>query len=151
MAIPHDIETALISGATKDGAKRLVVGAVIDIGERVLLLRRNEHEFMGGIFELPSGRVEDGETLSVALVREVIEETSLNVTEIGDFLGAFDYISGGGNLTRQLNFRVSVAGEVNVVLSEHESFLWADAYALVGLEITDSTRGTLEHHFETLS
>ena len=148
MATSPDIEAALISEAAKAGAHRLVVGAVIEVGGQVLLLRRKEQDFMGGIFELPSGRVEEGETLGGALAREVAEETGLYLTGFRDFLGAFDYISGEGSLTRQLNFRVALAGKVKVVLSEHDGFLWAGPDTLDDLGMTDSTRSIVRRHFE---
>jgi mutator protein MutT len=54
------------------------VGAVILDGARVLLVRR-AHEPLKGEWSLPGGAVELGETLAEALVREVREETGLEI------------------------------------------------------------------------
>src|SRR3954466_6319036 len=53
------------------------VGAVVrDTAGRLLLIRRG-HEPSRGLWSLPGGRVEPGETLEQAVVREVHEETGL--------------------------------------------------------------------------
>lgn len=64
----HALLAELTSAAETDGVQQLVVGAVIHDDGEVLLLRRPADDFMGGIFELPSGKVEPGETLDSALI-----------------------------------------------------------------------------------
>lgn len=110
--------------AAADGVQQLVVGAVIERDGRVLLLRRPSADFMGGVFELPSGKVEPGESVPAALIREVVEESGLHVTEIRDFLGNFDYTSGSGKKSRQFNFVVSVVATEPIRLQEHDEFRW---------------------------
>jgi 8-oxo-dGTP diphosphatase len=116
---------ALVAEAEDAGIDRLVVGAVIAGAGKVLLLLRREDDFMPGIFELPSGKVETGESLLEALAREVAEETGLVVTGVDAYLGAFDYTSGSGKATRQFNFTLTVAALAPVVLSEHADHIWA--------------------------
>ena len=115
----------LTADAANDGVQQLVVGAVIRHDGHVLLLQRPEDDFMGGIFELPSGKVEAGETLDAALIREVKEETGLDVSAIGGHLGSFDYLSGSGKKSRQFNFAVEVASPEPVRLQEHDAYRWA--------------------------
>lgn len=114
----------LMNQAANDGVQQLVVGAIVRAGDKVLLLKRPEDDFMGGIYELPSGKVEGDEKLDAALVREVDEETGLTVTDIAEYLGSFDYTSGSGKKSRQFNFTVSVAKSEPVRLTEHDAHLW---------------------------
>ena len=134
---------ALVEEAKKAGINRYVVGAVIQKGSSVLLLKRPEDEFMGGIYELPSGKVEEGETLDGALRREVEEETGLRVKEIKRYLGHFDYVSGSGKPTRQFNFAVAVEEPIEVRLQEHDDYAWVSREDLDRYPVTDSVKEVL--------
>jgi 8-oxo-dGTP diphosphatase len=115
----------LTAQAGHDGIVQLTVGAVIANDGAVLLLRRPPGDFLAGIYELPSGKVEPGETLDAALVREVEEETGLEVAGIGEYLGSFDYTAKAGRLSRQFTFTVTVTGTEPVLLTEHDAHAWA--------------------------
>lgn len=110
--------------AERDGVQQLVVGAVVQHDGKVLLLQRPEDDFMGGIFELPSGKVEAGEALDAALIREVKEESGLDVVAIREYLGSFDYTSGSGKKSRQFNFAVDVTAPEPIELQEHDAYAW---------------------------
>jgi ADP-ribose pyrophosphatase YjhB (NUDIX family) len=64
---------------------QLAVSAVIFRDGQVLLVRR-AREPGRGLYSVPGGRVEHGETLHEAVAREVREETSLSIG-IADFAG----------------------------------------------------------------
>ncbi len=65
------------------------VGAVItDDAGRVLLILRG-HEPGLGLWSIPGGRIEPGESDQEAVVREILEETGLEVT-CGRLLGTVD-------------------------------------------------------------
>ncbi len=71
------------------------VGAVIrDTDGRLLLIRRG-HPPGEGLWSLPGGRVEAGESDQAAVVREIGEETGLTIVP-GAFLGAVERPAPGG-------------------------------------------------------
>jgi 8-oxo-dGTP diphosphatase len=132
----------LVAQAAADDVEQLVVGGIVRHDDTVLLLRRPADDFMGGIFELPSGKVEPGEGLDDALIREVKEETGLDVTAIVDYLDYFDYASGSGRKSRQFTFAVDVGATKPVVLQEHDVYQWAQ---LDGeLPVTDAVKAVLK-------
>ena len=133
----------LMREAQDNGINRYVVGAVIQRDSSVLLLERPKDDFMGGIYELPSGRVEDGESLDIALHREVEEETGLKIREIKRYLGHFDYESKSGRKTRQFNFAVTIGEPLEIKLQEHDNYAWANKDQLQQYPVTDSVKGVL--------
>lgn len=52
--------------------------ALVDPDGRILLARRPEGAFLGGLWEFPGGKVEDGESPEAALVRELREELGID-------------------------------------------------------------------------
>ncbi|CAL93757.1 NUDIX hydrolase [Azoarcus olearius] len=64
------------------------VHIVCERGGRVLLMRRAGTGFFDGLYSLPGGHVEEGESVRAAAVRELREETGLSVDEAAlDWLG----------------------------------------------------------------
>lgn len=57
-----------------------VAVGVICRGDRVLIARRPDHVHQGGLLEFPGGKVEPGETVQAALIREIREETGLSLS-----------------------------------------------------------------------
>lgn len=118
-------ENVLMEKAREDGIEKLVVGGVIINSENeCLILSRKADDFMGGIDEIPSGKLEKGEGLFNALIREVKEESNLDVTEIVSYIDYFDYLSGSGKKSRQYNFVVKVNNYYDIKLTEHDEFKW---------------------------
>ena len=55
--------------------------ALIDTDGRVLLAQRPDDKPMGGLWEFPGGKIEDGETPESALIRELAEELAIDTAE----------------------------------------------------------------------
>ncbi|WP_030246672.1 NUDIX domain-containing protein [Streptomyces sp. NRRL S-350] len=115
----------LVSDAQQDGITGFVAAAVVTEATRILLVRRKPDDFMGGLWEIPSGKVEEGETILEALHRETAEETGLTIGTVNGYVGHFDYPDSRGGITRQFNFAVTVEKAEPVVLTEHNAHQWA--------------------------
>ncbi|MEM9014767.1 MAG: NUDIX hydrolase [Pseudomonadota bacterium] len=68
------------------------VGAVVFRGDDVLLIKRGKAPFKGA-WSIPGGKLEFGEAVIDAVLREVREETTCEI-EIIDLLGVFDALPG---------------------------------------------------------
>jgi 8-oxo-dGTP pyrophosphatase MutT (NUDIX family) len=120
------------------GAKRaagvVVVRETAD-GPRVLLLRAYRN------WDLPKGRLEDGETPLEAAIREVREETGLDRL---DFAWGEESIDtepyAGGKVVRYYVARTADAGVTlpinpEIGRAEHHAFRWLPLEAAIGLTV----------------
>lgn len=125
-----------------------VGGVVIDDG-RVLLIRRGKDPGRGR-WSLPGGTVEAGETLQQALVREMREETLLEV-RVGPLLLAFDRIERAGE--RLLYHYVildylcqRLAGQARAA-SDAEALAWARPEELERYELAQTVLDVVAEGF----
>jgi 8-oxo-dGTP diphosphatase len=85
------------------------VGAVIRDGRGRLLLIKRGHEPGAGLWSLPGGRVEPGETDAEALVREMREETGL-VVVAGRLLGSVRRPLANGDVLDIRDYAATIIG-----------------------------------------
>ncbi|NLI94938.1 MAG: NUDIX domain-containing protein, partial [Erysipelotrichaceae bacterium] len=62
-----------------------VVAAVIKKGDYYFAAKRNEFGEMGGRYEFPGGKIEQGESNEAALIREIKEELNAEI-EVVEFI-----------------------------------------------------------------
>jgi mutator protein MutT len=101
------------------------VQAWIERDGEYLILKRNEEPFAGE-WDLPGGFVEMGEDPAQAVVREVLEETGLNVSPI-EIIGAFTSEYGStGRHTVDIAYLCRVdGGDFELDMGEKSDAAWA--------------------------
>lgn len=61
-----------------------VVAAVVSRGEDLLVCQRPHEKRHGGLWEFPGGKCKPGESIALAVRRELREELGVEVIEVGD-------------------------------------------------------------------
>lgn len=112
------------------------VGAVVhDEHGRLLVIRRG-HPPNRGLWSVPGGRVERGETEEAAVIREVAEETGLAVG-VGALLGRVRIPAGDVVFTvADFSCQLTGTGQQAVAGDDAEDVAWVDAVQLAALEVT---------------
>jgi 8-oxo-dGTP diphosphatase len=112
-----------------------------DRGNRLLLIKRG-HEPGAGLWSLPGGRIEPGETDQEAVAREILEETGLRV-ECRDLLGTVELPGLGGAVIQVSDYRAVVTGGDLVPGDDADDVRWVSAAELDALPLTSGLAGYL--------
>ena len=123
---------------------REAAGTIIMEGDKVLLLRRSTKETSRhGMWELPGGKLEEGETAEEAAINEAKEETGLDVVIAK---------SAGKHVDHNMHkvYHGFIAEPVNVnqeikLSEEHDESLWVTLEEALAME-----EGKLSHHAREL-
>jgi 8-oxo-dGTP diphosphatase len=119
------------------------VGAVIRDGAGRLLLIKRGHEPGKGLWSIPGGRVEPGESDESALVREVREETGLAV-RAGGLIGAVRRPAGAPGAEFHIrDYAAQVTGGTLAAGDDADDAMWASGADLDTLPLTDGLLDTL--------
>jgi len=120
---------------------RSVAGVLLK-GDTVFVARRVPGGEMGGRWEFPGGKVEEGESDQEALVREFLEEFEADIRVL-EPLGETSFLHRGQ--TRQLAaWWVELLPGTRLVLHEHVEFRWMSMAGLAGLDFADSDRKLID-------
>lgn len=93
------IDAVTLTTMTDLATPRIIVGAVIVLGGKVLAGERTGPQDMVGRWEFPGGAVEPGETEQQAVARECVEELGV-VVDVGDRVGMDATIRPGKSILR---------------------------------------------------
>lgn len=135
--------------AKEDGVTHFATGIAVFQDGKLLVVRRVAHDdFLAGEWELPGGGVDAEETIEQGAVRELKEETNLDVEQIIGTFEGFDYSTPKKFKVRQINFKVCVKpGEI--ALTEHDMYKWITADDISGLKTNAAMQDCLEKAFNS--
>jgi 8-oxo-dGTP diphosphatase len=100
-----------------------VVAAVIKRNNKYLVTQRNKNKYMSLKWEFPGGKVEKGETLKEALLREIKEELSVEI-DINMKITKEKYKDEKINIILHYYFCSLKSGIIK--LNEHEDLAWIE-------------------------
>lgn len=123
----------------------LCVGAVVERGDQLLLVRRGRGA-AAGQWSVPGGRVEGGETLVEAVVREVREETGLDIV-CGEALGWVERISDEHHFVI-MDFRAVPLDPATSLHAGDDAAeaVWVDRWAVTELDLVEGLAEFLADH-----
>jgi 8-oxo-dGTP diphosphatase len=121
-----------------------------DKNGKILILKRSTNSKTNpGKWELPGGKVDQGESFDQALIREVYEETNLKIS--------LDHVIGVSeqnlSLIRAVHIIMSgkiLEGELTLC-SEHEGYAWVFFEDLVNYELADWLNDFVLNQMDTLN
>ena len=130
------------------------VGAVVIDGDRVLLVKRGQ-EPLKGRWSLPGGVVEAGEELHAAVVREVREETCLDV-RVGPVVEVLDRITRDDTGRVEYHYVIvdylcEVVGGALACASDAEDARWTARGELTDYQLTTKVVEVIARAFDLRS
>jgi len=112
------------------------VGAIVfDRQGRLLMIQRG-HDPGAGLWSIPGGRIEPGETDEQALVRELLEETNLQVM-VGRLVGRVRREGPSGTVIDIRDYAATVAAGTLCAGDDAADARWVTAAELGRLEVTE--------------
>lgn len=138
--------------ATQPARPELCVGAIVVVSERLLVVQRGRPPG-SGLWSIPGGRVESGETMCSAVEREVLEETGLSVVA-GTLTGWVERIGGGYHFVifdfraepREVSTLTSDGTPAITAGDDARAVAWVRAEELDSLPLVDGLAGFLADH-----
>ena len=102
----------------------IAVKAIIQLENKYLILKRDENDEHGaGTWEFPGGKIEFGESLENALIREAGEETGLWIT-VDKLLYATTFMSNPLRQVIVLAYLCNTLHDVIKLSREHSNYRW---------------------------
>jgi 8-oxo-dGTP diphosphatase len=112
------------------------VGAVVTDEQGRLLVIQRGHDPGAGLWSIPGGRIEPGETDAQALVREMLEETNLQV-KVGRLIGSVHRQGLGGMVIDIRDYAAMIIGGTLRAGDDAADARWVTAAELARMEVTE--------------
>jgi len=112
-----------------------VVCAIIKKDDKILSVKRPDKGEVGLKWEFPGGKIEHGETMEEAIIREIKEELSCDI-KVTKFLGTIFHEYESFDITLSGLLCEIVKGEIK--LTEHIDMCWANKNELNTLDLSDA-------------
>ena len=111
----------------------VAVKGIIRYNGRILIIQRSDYDEIGSdIWECAGGKLEFGETLEDALIREIREEVGLPVT-VDKLLYAITQKTNEHRQVVVVAYACTAYGDIVTLSDEHKNYLWANKEQMMDL------------------
>ncbi|OVE82058.1 hypothetical protein BVY03_02060 [bacterium K02(2017)] len=121
--------------------KVIVCAAIQNEKNEILLTRRKEEKKLGGFWEFPGGKLEHGEELEEALLREIKEELSVSVN-IKQLLHVKAHVYDHGAVLILFYLCDAVVGEIKLI--DHDQLAWCKVSELSNYKLLPANKEVLD-------
>ncbi|MDO4465960.1 MAG: NUDIX domain-containing protein [Bacillota bacterium] len=118
-----------------------VVCGICIIDEKVMIARRS-YGSSKGWYEFPGGKVEIGESLEQALIREWKEECGINIQIIKPFMTSYDDTQ--GKETIQLSSFICTSDRKPKKYDSHDEYIWTEPINIYNHHFFEADRVLVE-------
>jgi 8-oxo-dGTP pyrophosphatase MutT (NUDIX family) len=126
-----------------------IVSCFCEAAGKILLLHRHEHKPQGNTWGVPAGKIEEGEDLARAMVRELYEETQLLINPDTLFLfdtvyvryAEFDFVY------HLFHTRLPDPVEITINPTEHTAFLWVTPHQSLSMNLIQDEDACIRHFY----
>ncbi len=114
--------------------------AVVEHNDRFLVGMRANTDSLAGFHEFPGGKIENGESVAEAAVRECLEESGMRVQPVGLYLSTIHHYD---HVSVELNFVACVVDDACSSGDPQHGFEWIDRERLKQCRFPDGNMSVL--------
>jgi 8-oxo-dGTP diphosphatase len=115
---------------------------------KILLLKRQPHKPQGKKWGPPAGKVEKGESIHAAVIREVFEETGITITppSLSEHVTLYVMQEKYHFIWHMFLAHTNII-EVVIRHEEHSDFMWIEPRKALGLDLAEDEKTCMQHMF----
>lgn len=118
-----------------------VVAAVLEKHGKYFIAKRPQDKQLGGCWEFPGGKVEQGETHAEALKREMMEEFDAEIT-VGEYIVSTENVIDGRTVV--LHFYRAYLQTNRLTPLEHEDTAWLSTDEFAEYQLAPADRDVVQ-------
>jgi 8-oxo-dGTP diphosphatase len=126
------------------------VGCFIEYQDSILLLHRQDYKPQGNTWGLPSGKVEKGESINEGILREIKEETGLDLAlnSISNVLEVYVRYNEYDFLYDIFYSKVEILPEVIINKKEHKAYKWIKPKDALKMNLIEDLDACIKLYYE---